>query len=104
MKLGPNATYHFRIVATSNSGTSRGADLTLTTGLIVTLNTSTSTVVFGRTVTLSGAVTTGASGQSVTLESKRFDVAGFSSRHHNWEVVTWSCRQLTVAERPTRPR
>jgi len=78
-KLASNATYHFRIVATSSAGTTFGADLTLTTGLSVTLNTSASTVVYGGTVNLFGAVTSGASGQSVTLESERFDQAGFSS-------------------------
>ena len=78
-KLGSNATYHFRIVATSSAGTSFGADLTLTTGLSVTLNTSASTVVYSGTVNLSGAVTSGAAGQSVTLESERFDQTGFAS-------------------------
>jgi hypothetical protein len=78
-KLGSNATYHFRLVATSGAGTSFGADLTLTTGLSVTLNTSASTVVYGSSVILSGAISSGASGHTVTLLSERYDQAAFSS-------------------------
>ena len=83
--LAANATYHFRLVASSSAGTSYGQDLSLTTGLTITLNTSVSEVVFGGSASLTGTVTSGAGGASVTLLSQRFDqstqtgVASFST-------------------------
>jgi len=76
--LTPRTIYHFRVVATSSAGTSLGADLALTTGLSVTLNTSVSTVVYGGFVILSGTVASGRAGDQVTVLSERFDQTVFS--------------------------
>lgn len=76
--LAPESTYHFRVVAQSTTGTSYGADLTLVTGLSVTLNAATSTTVYGSSVMLSGAVASGLAGQSVTIESEQYNQSVFS--------------------------
>ncbi len=77
--LAPRSTYHYRIVASSVSGTTRGADAQFTTGLSVTLNTSTSEVVYGGLATLSGKVASGHSGVAVTLLGERFDQSSYSA-------------------------
>jgi len=71
--LIPHTTYHFRIVASNLNGSARGIDFAFTTGLPVTINASSASVVFGSAVTLSGAAATGTPGIEVTIESKRFD-------------------------------
>jgi hypothetical protein len=96
--LASNATYHFRLVATSSSGTTLGADFILTTGLSVTLNTSVSEVVYGGSVNLSGAVSSGASGVQVTLKSERFDQASFSGVT---TITTGSAGTWTYTAQPT---
>ncbi|MCU1493045.1 MAG: hypothetical protein JWO62_809, partial [Acidimicrobiaceae bacterium] len=75
--LAPRTTYHFRVVATSGVGTSRGSDLTLTTGLSVTLNASVSTITYSKFVNLTGTVASGRSGDTVTVLSERFDQTSF---------------------------
>lgn len=75
--LAPQATYHFRVVASSSAGKSLGADFTLTTGLSVTLNTPVSTVVYGGFVNLSGAVASGQAGDHVTVMSERYNQNSF---------------------------
>ena len=77
--LLPRTTYHFRLVATSSAGSGYGVDHTLITGLFVTINASTSAVVFGGSVGLSGTVTGGLSGVQVTILSEQFDQAAFQS-------------------------
>ena len=77
--LASNQTYDYRIVATSNAGKSYGTNVTLATGLSVTLNVSQSTQVFGGAVLLSGTVTSGASGATVTVKDEPFDQTVFSS-------------------------
>jgi hypothetical protein len=76
--LAPQATYHYRLVAKSNAGTSYGVDLALTTGLPVTINTAESTVVYGGLAVLSGVVTNGLAGQHVTIESEAFSETAFT--------------------------
>lgn len=77
--LSPHTTYHFRLVATSSAGTSLGSDATFTTDLSVSLNSSTSTVVYGRMVRLSGTVASGKSGVQVQIKSQRFNQGSFST-------------------------
>jgi hypothetical protein len=77
-KLTTGTTYHFRLVAKSDAGTSRGSDQTFaTTG--VTIRASTLAVVFGQHVTLSGAVSGGQSGETVTVYAQRFGESSFRS-------------------------
>jgi hypothetical protein len=71
-KLTPGTTYHFRIVATSNAGTSAGADATFTTVSPVTVTASARTVVYGGSVRLSGVVAGGKPGVTVTLFVRRY--------------------------------
>jgi hypothetical protein len=68
--LQPATTYHYRLVATSDVGTSRGSDLTFRTG-VVTLSTSARQVVYGRRVILSGIVPTRRAGETVLILSAR---------------------------------
>src|SRR5215211_4631448 len=60
------ASYHYRLVARNDAGTTRGADLTFTTSG-VSLNARSRRVVFGRGVMLSGVVPTRRAGEMVTL-------------------------------------
>ncbi len=57
--LAPGATYHYRLVATSDAGTSRGADLTFTTFRPPSVVTAAATGVSGTSATLRGAVAAG---------------------------------------------
>jgi hypothetical protein len=75
--LAPETTYHARLVATSGAGETRGVDVSFTTGLPVTLNSASSSVVYGAVVTVSGVVASGRTGDHVTLESERFDQTTF---------------------------
>jgi hypothetical protein len=65
-RLRTAATYHYRLVARNDAGTTRGADLTFTTSG-VSLNARARRVVFGRAVMLSGTVPTRRPGETVTL-------------------------------------
>jgi len=70
-RLQTAVTYHYRLVARNDAGTTRGADLTFrTTG--VTLNARSRRVVFGRRVMLSGGVPTAQAGQQVTLFAQAY--------------------------------
>jgi hypothetical protein len=78
-KFASNTTYHYRLVATSRAGTTIGTDLVLTTGLTVTLSTSTPTVVYGSSVYLFGTITDGTVGEHITLMSEAFNQSSFSA-------------------------
>lgn len=62
--LTPGRLYHYRLVATSDAGTSRGADRTFSTAGLPTAATGSVTAVTTRSARLRGAVT--ASGQATT--------------------------------------
>ena len=68
--LAVGTVYHFRLVAESDAGTSRGADVAFTT-LGVTLAIPAHRVVFGRGLMLSGSVPTRRAGESVILFAQR---------------------------------
>jgi hypothetical protein len=75
--LVAGTTYHYRVVAKSAVGTTRGADQTLaTTG--VTLRAA-AAVVYGRAVTLSGAVTSGSAGETVSVYARPLGQGSFAS-------------------------
>jgi phosphodiesterase/alkaline phosphatase D-like protein len=74
--LAPGTTYHYRLVALSDAGTSLGSDLTFTSAT-VTLATGGPIVVYGRAVTLSGAVSTRQAGERVTVLAQRHGEATF---------------------------
>ncbi len=76
--LTPGSTYHFRLVASSNGGTSLGADMTFSTPPSVTLNPSGYRVVFGHYVRLSGTVFGAQAGINVTLLGQAFGQASFA--------------------------
>jgi hypothetical protein len=77
--LTPATTYHFRLVATSSAGTSRGADASFTTLGGVTLTHVGSVVVYGHGITLSGVSNTGQSGLQVTVLAKKVDDSSFAT-------------------------
>ncbi len=72
------ATYHFRLVATSDAGTSRGADGAFTTAG-VTLATPARLVVYGRRITLTGTVPTRRGGEVVALLAQSYGAGGFTT-------------------------
>jgi hypothetical protein len=76
--LTPSTTYHYRLVATSDAGTGRGADVIFTT-VGVTLTRPAQRVVYGRAVSLSGTVPTTRPGEVVTVFAQAFGEASFNS-------------------------
>jgi hypothetical protein len=76
--LASGTTYHFRLVAKSGAGTTRGADQTFAT-IGVSIRASTLSVVFGQRVTLSGTVSGGQAGESVTVYAQRYGESSFRS-------------------------
>jgi hypothetical protein len=64
--LKPGTTYHYRLVARNDAGTTRGADASLTT-VGVTLTAPALQVVFGRGILLSGLVPTRRAGETVIV-------------------------------------
>ncbi len=76
--LRAGTTYHYRLVATSDAGTSRGADATFTT-VGVTLATPAPRVVYGRGLTLSGSVPVKRAGETVTIFAQPFGEGSFRS-------------------------
>ena len=76
--LTPGTTYHYRLVATSDAGTSRGADVTFAT-VGVTLATPALRVVYGRGITLSGTVPIKRAGEVVTVFAQPFGEGSFRS-------------------------
>ena len=76
--LVAGATYHFRLVATSDAGTSRGTDGAFTTAG-VTLATPARLVVYGRRITLTGSVPTRRGGEVVALLAQGYGAEGFTT-------------------------
>ena len=76
--LTPGTTYHFRLVAKSDAGTSVGADVAFTT-VGVTLTAPALRVVYGRGILLAGTVPIKRAGEVVTVFAQRFDQGSFSS-------------------------
>ena len=68
--LRPSVTYHYRLVAVNDAGTSRGADVTFTT-VGVTVAASVQAATFGQAVVLSGAVPLKKQGEVVQLFAQR---------------------------------
>ena len=64
--LRPGTTYHYRLVARNDAGTTRGADASLTT-VGVTLTAPAFQVVYGRGILLSGLVPTRRAGETVIV-------------------------------------
>ena len=95
--LVSSTTYHFRLVAKSDAGTTHGADQTfVTTG--VTLRASTLTVVYGQRVTLSGVVTGGQTGDTVTVFAQPY---GGMSFHSIATVLTTAGGAWSYAAKPS---
>jgi hypothetical protein len=76
--LAPQATYHFRLIASSGAGKTYGLDAKFTTGLPVTMNSNVSAIVYGGMVTLSGVVASGLANARVTLESQGYAQSSFT--------------------------
>jgi hypothetical protein len=76
--LRPATTYHYRLVAASDAGTSRGADLAFTTAG-VTLIAPALRVVYGRAVMLRGTVPTRRPGEVVVVLAQSFGEGSFRS-------------------------
>jgi hypothetical protein len=95
--LKPSATYHYRLVAKNDAGTSIGADVAFTTAG-VTLAASVRTVVYGRAVMLSGVVPVQRTGELVTLFAQEF---GKGSPHSIATVVTDASGAWHFLARPT---
>jgi hypothetical protein len=78
--LTPGTTYHYRIVAASSAGTSRGADVAFTTvANWVTVKAQGLEAVYGRYVMLTGAASTAQPGVNVTVLAQRFGDGSFTT-------------------------
>ena len=71
-------TYHYRLVAKSDAGTTTGGDVTFQTAG-VTLTAAARDLVFGRAIILRGAVPTRAAGQPVTVFAQPYGTSSFQS-------------------------
>jgi len=71
-RLLSGTTYHYRLVAKNDVGTTYGGDVAFTTSG-VTLAPSTREIVYGRAVRLSGSVPTRQEGEQVTVYAQRLD-------------------------------
>ncbi len=76
--LAPATTYHYRLVAKSDAGTTHAADATFTT-TGVTLTVLARQVVFGGRITLSGVVPTRRAGESVAIFSQPYGGGSYRS-------------------------
>ncbi len=76
--LTPGSTYHYRLVASSNGGTSLGSDMTFSTPPSVTLKPSAYRVVFGHYIRLSGNVFGAQTGIKVTVLGQAFGESSFT--------------------------
>ena len=76
--LQPSTTYHYRLVATSNAGTSDGGDVSFTTPPALTLSARGSLVVYGRAVTLSGTVSGAPAGVKVSVLAEALGQSSFA--------------------------
>ena len=76
--LSAATTYHFRLVAKSDGGTTAGPDATFTT-TGVTLTVTARQVVYGGRIRLSGTVPNGQAGEQVVIFSQAFGRGSFRS-------------------------
>ncbi len=70
--LTAGTTYHYQLVAQSRAGTARGSDVTFTTIPAITLQSSTTQVVYGAQATLSGTIATRQSGVTVSIVQTQY--------------------------------
>ena len=77
--LTPATTYHYRLVAKSDAGTTYGADATFTT-TGVTLTALARQVVFGGRITLSGVVPSHLVGEQVVIFAQPYGGGSFQAR------------------------
>jgi hypothetical protein len=96
-KLTAGTTYHYRLVATSNAGTSYGSDVTFTTVSALTLTASTAQSVYGHIVTLSGVVSSRQTGVKVEILAQPF---GSSSSATIGSALTTAGGTWTYQARP----
>ena len=95
--LRPATTYHFRVVATNDAGTSRGADVTFTTAG-VTIAATAPTTVYGSQVLLSGFVPIKKQGETVTIYAQPY---GQGSPRLIATVATDAAGAWSFAVKPT---
>jgi hypothetical protein len=77
-RLVSGATYHYRLVAKSDAGTTMGGDATFQTAG-VTLTPAGRKVVFGRAVSIHGTVPVRAAGEAVTIFAQPYGTGSFHS-------------------------
>jgi len=76
-KLTAGTTYHYRLVAQSATGTTHGSDVTFSTIAAVSLQSSTTQVVYGAAATISGTIATRQSGVTVSILHEPFGQASY---------------------------
>jgi hypothetical protein len=97
--LAPGTTYHYRIVAASSAGTSRGVDVAFTTvANWVTVKAQGLEAVYGRFVMLTGAASTGQPGVSVAVLAQKFGDGSFTTVA---TVLTGAGGRWTYLAQPT---
>jgi hypothetical protein len=77
--LTAGTTYHYRVVAQSSSGTTRGSDVTFDTIAAISLQSSTTQVVYGVAATVSGTIATRQSGVSVSVLAEPYEQTSFTT-------------------------
>jgi hypothetical protein len=77
--LTAGTTYHYRLVAQSGSGTTRGSDVTFNTIAAISVQSSTTQVVYGAPATLSGSIATRQSGVSISVLQEPYGETSFTT-------------------------
>jgi len=78
-KLTAGTTYHYRLVAQSSAGTTRGTDVAFMTIAAISLQSSTSQVVYGAPATISGTIATRQSGVTVSVLQQPYGDTSFAT-------------------------
>jgi hypothetical protein len=77
--LTAGTAYHYRLVAQSSAGTTRGSDVTFSTIAAISLQASTTQVVYGAPATLSGTIATRQPGVTVSILQEAYGQTSFST-------------------------
>jgi hypothetical protein len=77
--LTAGTTYHYRLVAQSSAGTTRGSDVTADTIAAISLLSSTTQVVYGAPATVSGTIATRQSGVTVSVLQEPYGETSFTT-------------------------
>jgi len=78
-KLTAGTSYHYRLVAQSSAGTTHGSDVTFDTIAAISLQSSTTQVVYGASASMSGTIATRQPGVTVSVLQEPYGQTAFTT-------------------------